>query len=146
MSDEDFAMTVPPTPEYSEPTSTSFAILDMLNLSSEKYFPERFSHHTSVKDPTIALANFSKEERKIVEANMYILQIFEQASRFNFELENDYTFYQDMTNESIYFKKNLSLGTEGKLLEILKSNMQFIEYRTRNQSKEEEKKPKWRLW
>ena len=117
---------------------TSLAILQELERA-EKNFPERLSHHTAIRDSSIALASFTQDEARQVEAYMHILRIFEEAARYKFEAEQDYTLYQDFTNEVIYFKKLLSLG-RGVLLEVLKTSMRIIDVGKNVAQKEEQKK------
>lgn len=111
--------------DTAEDVMVGVAILDHLR-KSEGSFPKRFHHHSAIKDSSIALANFGPEEKRQMEANLYILQVLEQATLYRFEIENDFSFFQDLMNEQIYFKKNLSLGT-GKLLETLRTSMKIVD-------------------
>jgi len=135
------AMSVEETPEDQ---ITSLAILQYLRYG-EKNFPDRLSHHTAIKDSSIALASFTADEARQVEAYMHILRIFEEAARYKFEAEQDYTLYQDFTNEVIYFKKLLSLG-RGVLLEVLKTSMRIIDVGKNVAQKEEPKKRFFWRW
>lgn len=130
--------------EAPEDQLTSLAILQYLKYG-EKNFPERLSHHTAIKDSSIALASFTSDEARQVEAYMHILRIFEEAARYKFEAEQDYTLYQDFTNEVIYFKKLLSLG-RGVLLEVLKTSMRIIDVGKNVAQKEEPKKRFFWRW
>lgn len=130
--------------EAPEDQLTSLAILQYLK-QGEKNFPDRLAHHTAIKDSSIALASFTAEEARQVEAYMHILRIFEEAARYKFEAEQDYTLYQDFTNEVIYFKKLLSLG-RGVLLEVLKTSMRILDVGKNVAQKEEPKKRFFWRW
>lgn len=121
----------------SEGDATSYAILSFLT-ESEKYFPERFGHHTAFKDSSIALANLSHEEKRKMKANLIIVQLFEMASRFRFEMERDHFFFQDLVNEEVYVTKNLSLG-DGSLLNMLKLTMRIIDVGSKSEQTRERK-------
>ncbi len=118
-------------------TATGYAILSFIK-ESEKNFPRRFSHHTSFKDSSVALANLSADEKLKMKANLLLMQLFEMAAKFRFEMEKDYFFFQDLINEETYFAKNLSLG-DGSLLNVLKTTMRIIDVGSNQQEKEVKK-------
>lgn len=141
---EDILGHITPDDIGQEDDTVSTAILEFLK-SSVRHFPKRFSHHTAFKDPSIALANLTEDERRKMKAQLLLMQIFEMASRYRFELDNDYMFFQDFVNEEVYFTKNLSLGS-GKLLEMLKSSLKIVDVGKNISGKNEEKKRRlfWR--
>jgi len=121
-----------------ESAQPSYAILAFLE-KSEEYFPRRFDHHTAFKDPSIALANLTPEEKRQMKARLVLVQLFEMARRFRFETETDYMFFQDIVNEEVYFTKNLSLG-DGSLLKMLQTSMKIIDIAAGRREQQQEKK------